>query len=237
MISICIDNHYRKGFAISMTSHLKKTGQRIFRRIKAITSCILFISFFVALALLTSCKYDIGETGPAGGYIFYDCDADNTKADLDGSDNLKSDACGWRYLEAAPADETDSYIWGGNWQTNDIDTSAAIGKGKVNTDKILATYKEHEPGMGSADYAARICTGKSYTYKGKTYADWFLPSKYELVTLYSTFKKHGINGLAAASYWTSSAANGTAIAADFSNRLLIPTQKDRKCHIRAIRAF
>ena len=51
--------------------------------------------------------YYVGMTGPAGGLIFYDCDADNTETDPDGKDNLISSTCGWRYLEAAP---TNMYI-------------------------------------------------------------------------------------------------------------------------------
>ena len=53
--------------------------------------------------VFVSCKkvYKIGDIGPAGGYIFYDCDADNNSGNADG---LKSSKCGWRYLEAAPAD-------------------------------------------------------------------------------------------------------------------------------------
>ncbi len=46
------------------------------------------------------------QKGPAGGYVFYDCDADNDSSVNDGrgEDNLMSSECGWRYLEAAPAD-------------------------------------------------------------------------------------------------------------------------------------
>lgn len=39
--------------------------------------------------------------GPTGGYVFYDCDADNDSGNRDG---LISTECGWRFLEAAPAD-------------------------------------------------------------------------------------------------------------------------------------
>ena len=48
--------------------------------------------------------YGVGARGPSGGYIFYDCDEDDTEADPDGADNLTSSVCGWRYLEAAPED-------------------------------------------------------------------------------------------------------------------------------------
>ena len=41
------------------------------------------------------------KKGPAGGYVFYDCDADNDTGNADG---LISSECGWRYLEAAPND-------------------------------------------------------------------------------------------------------------------------------------
>ena len=53
------------------------------------------------------CKIEfdsIAIIGPSGGYIFYDCDADNTEEDPDGPDDLMSSVCGWRYLEAAPSD-------------------------------------------------------------------------------------------------------------------------------------
>ena len=69
---------------------------------------VLFVLCALVIAFsFSSCakkEYKVGDIGPAGGYIFYDCDADNTDSDPDGEDNLKSDECGWRYLEAAPAD-------------------------------------------------------------------------------------------------------------------------------------
>ena len=65
--------------------------------------CLSIVVLFVIF--LISCKakpqYSIGDIGPAGGYIFYDCDADNNTGNADG---LISTEVGWRYLEAAPAD-------------------------------------------------------------------------------------------------------------------------------------
>ncbi len=52
-------------------------------------------------AKLVERTYAIGSTGPAGGYIFYDCDADNDSGNADG---LVSSNAGWRYLEMAPTD-------------------------------------------------------------------------------------------------------------------------------------
>ena len=46
-------------------------------------------------------QYHVGDIGPAGGFIFYDCDEDNDSGNQDG---LKSSSCGWRFLEVALAD-------------------------------------------------------------------------------------------------------------------------------------
>lgn len=106
-------------------------------------------------------EYSVGDRGPAGGLIFYDCDADNSEADPDGRDNLLSTVCGWRYLEAAP---TIMYLSGGSYYDPKIGgtvsqynqffygdtsqygtqslagTSSAFGAGKENTDLIISKY-------------------------------------------------------------------------------------------------
>ena len=98
--------------------------------------------------------YAVGNTGPAGGIIFYV----NTNAANDG----------WTYLEAASAEAAPAV-----WATKDGavvtigDTEKTIGTGKVNT-SLMA--KKTDAG------AAVICTDKSFG----GYDDWFLPSVAEL---------------------------------------------------------
>ena len=56
---------------------------------------------------ITYDDYTVGTTGPAGGVIIYDCDADNgniLSAPTAGDDGLTSYKAGWRYIEAAPYD-------------------------------------------------------------------------------------------------------------------------------------
>lgn len=97
--------------------------------------------------------------GPAGGYVFYDCDADNDRGNSDG---LISTECGWRFLEAAPADlrlikgvptvdssadgydkATKKFIFGYYWESftssdsSKVGTSTGIGTGKKNTEKLV----------------------------------------------------------------------------------------------------
>ena len=118
--------------------------------------------------------YSIGDTGPAGGIIFYD---------------KGSYSDGWRYLEAAPSDQG-TVEWGG-WGTTVGGTSTAIGSGKSNTEKIVNK-------LGSGSYAARLC----YDLELGGYDDRFLPSKDELNELYQ--QKNAVGGFAPGNYWSSS---------------------------------
>jgi len=127
--------------------------------------------------------YNIGDIGPAGGYIFYV------------NPNYKTD--GWSYLEAAPQDQGFFQWYPG---TNVIAgatgaTETAIGSGKSNTEKIISV-------QGQGDYSAWIC--KNLNING--YADWFLPSKDELSLMYENLYLKGISGNSFGRewYWSSS---------------------------------
>jgi hypothetical protein len=113
----------------------------------------------------TGGTYNVGDTGPGGGIVFY-VHQNGTFAST-GSD------CGssCKYLEAAPADLEDRFEW-----CSDTDSwldikATGIGTGMANTTSADAVCTS-----GAIQVAAE------YVNNGKT--DWHLPSKDELNELY-----------------------------------------------------
>ena len=156
--------------------------------------------------------YRIGDTGPAEGIVFYD-------------KGRYSD--GWRYLEAAPSDESTGIQWY-NGSYIDIKTGTAIGTGRANTEAIIAA-------QGSGSYAATLC--KSLSIGG--FSDWFLPSKDELDLMYRNLKKASLCGFSEGWFWSSSQYNGfgTALFQIFSNGYQDYSGKARRYGVLAVRAF
>jgi hypothetical protein len=123
--------------------------------------------------------YKIGDKGPASGLIFYD---KGTYSD------------GWRYLEAAPGDLTntwglsDAYIIG--------DTKTGIGEGKRNT-AIIAELVKLVPQFSTIPEQL-----ESLEING--YGGWFMPSLDELVLIYKNLAAKGLGGFDKAWYFSSS---------------------------------
>jgi hypothetical protein len=160
--------------------------------------------------------YRIGDTGPAGGKIFY----------LDTDDNY----AGWRYLEAASADVW--YAWGA--ANTDVEgTSWSIGTGKQNTALIIAKNAI----LGETDKVAQLCA--ACTQGG--YNDWFLPSVEELILIYAQRSIIGglIGGLNDEVYWTSTQYDSIrAYAHNFANNVYgAVANKTSQYHGRPIRSF
>jgi hypothetical protein len=126
--------------------------------------------------------YTVGDTGPAGGLIFYD------KGSYSGSPS-------WRYLEAAPSDQSTGAPWGCYETLISGADGTAVGTGKQNTIDI-------EAGCATIGTAADICANLSLG----GYSDWFLPSKDELNLMYENLKVAGVGGFAGYGYWSSSEA-------------------------------
>ena len=174
---------------------------------------IVFFALFVCTGLFAQEQYRIGDTGPAGGIVFYD-------------KGFISD--GWRYLEAAPTGTEFDADWGG-YETNVAGTGTSVGSGRRNTRLIVAAF-------GATESAARLCANLNVN----GYKDWFLPSIDELDLMYKNLKQKGLGGLKDGFYWSSSQDAGNyylALTRLFSDGKQYIGYKDYDNKVRAIRAF
>jgi len=162
----------------------------------------------------------MGDTGPAGGFIFYI------------NANYKVD--GWRYLEAAPIDQSQGARWGCFRKSIPGARGTAIGTGKQNTADMLAACSE-------PDGAAQLCANLNWNgVRG-----WFLPSRDELAAMYrnltaaksSAFRTDGMADNF--TYWASTQDTADMAAhIDFADSgRQHGDDKDFPRRVRAIRAF
>jgi len=168
--------------------------------------------------------YTIGETGPAGGKIFYV------------NPNHVNDK--WTYLEMAPEDEKTIYAFGGyNILIGEKAQGTAIGTGKSNTEAIVKRYGAYDPnyGSGSKTYGAKICDAKSISHNGVVYDDWFLPSIDEVEEMF----KNRDETLWQGHYLSSSEATSTNAWIKYfsSDYRAVKAQKSVFYGVRAIRSF
>jgi len=86
----------------------------------------------VKIESITPTVYEVGDTGPAGGLIFY--------------------TDGQTVYESAPVSEEVTKEWGSNGA---VSTGTAIGTGQANTTAIVTT-------LGAGDYGAKYCDDLTY---------------------------------------------------------------------------
>jgi hypothetical protein len=170
-----------------------------------------------AAATSASGNYAVGDTGPAGGIVFYD---------------KGNDEGGWRYLEAAPASTGwERKEWGPQGVEISGADGTAIGSGQQNTADIVASL-----GPGST-YAAQLCDG--LTTGG--FDDWFLPSLEELGLINTNLYGHGLGGLVSGQptdgYWSSSESGPDGAGFWCFDLGYQYPSKDSEVRVRAIRAF
>ena len=159
-------------------------------------------------------SYNIGDTGPAGGIVFFD-------------KGFVGD--GWRYLEAAPARGELTAEWGA-LRRGISGTGTAVGSGKRNTQIIVEQLNQ----LRESQRAAQICA--SMEING--YNDWFLPSKDELDMLYKNLMQKELGGLDIGWYWSSSqTSNRDAWGQDFRGGRQASHFKSDTYRFRAIRSF
>ena len=147
---------------------------------------------------LSTREYVPGDVGPAGGAIFYV--------------NPDFARDGWRYLEAAPFDQSAGAKWGCFRRMIAGARGTAVGTGRQNTADMIAACPE--PGS-----AAALCAG--FTLNGV--GGWFLPSRDELALMYRNLKT-GAAAFADAgvadnfTYWASSQQTADmAVHIDFAD--------------------
>lgn len=175
-------------------------------------------------------NYSIGDTGPAGGIVFYD---------------KGSYSEGWRYAEAAPVDLA-YFEWGCANSTIINAQSAAIGKGLYNTAVILnfhdaLTNFYSNPIVCSSLNNGTVVAKETLGYQVNGSNDWFLPSENELNLLYTNLHQQNLGNFSNAVYWSATENDATSVKTiDFSNgqsviSLKVPAPNTIK--VRCIRYF
>ncbi len=115
--------------------------------------------------------------------------------------------------------------------------------GEANTSIIIAA--QVAIGDDGNTYAARICNELQITEGGKTYGDWYLPSKEELNLMYqnkatidATATTNSGSGFASAYYWSSTEySNHFAWLQNFDGGFQDTNYKGGTYRVRAVRAF
>jgi len=168
--------------------------------------------------------YEIGDLGEAGGLVFYD-------------KGYYSD--GWRYLEAAPQDDTHLYMKWSNVTDTLVGTQTAIGTGQANTTAIIGQ-------IGHFNSAAKVCNDYNMTNTSTfvSYNDWFLPSQDELNLMKQNLylASPSLGGFTIGRfYWSSSESMGSG-STDALGMLVADTynwypKSYGSGYVRAIRSF
>ncbi len=163
-----------------------------------------------SLSLDTIPTYAIGDTGPAGGIVFYITNG------------------GRSGLEAAPVDQSSSTLWG--CEGSKIGAlGTGVGTGAQNTADILAGCRT----LGIAARKAANCIIGGYD-------DWFLPSREELNLLYQQKDVvGGFTGTSYWSSTETNPSDATVIHFDVGNIVHKKKEEGAKSssHVRAIRSF
>ena len=133
------------------------------------------------------------------------------------------------------------------WSVGTPSKIAAMGlgpfSGEMNTILIIAKV-----GYASfVSYGAFICSKLNITEGGKTYGDWYLPSRSELILMYdnkaiidSTATANGGSAFISDNYWSSNQEQNlddNAYQLHFGTGILTDVDKSNYTYIRAVRAF
>ncbi len=175
-------------------------------------------------------SYDVGDTGPSGGIVFYD-------------KGFYSE--GWRYAEAAPIDLS-YFEWGCATTSVSNAQNTVIGTGLYNSGVILNFHDSllnfyTNPAVCDVLNNGTVAAKESLGYEFNGFKDWFLPSVDELSLLYSNLHQQNLGNFANSLYWSSTENDATTVKTiDFSNGQSVPSLKVpavNTVNIRCIRYF
>lgn len=217
-IFLYVDNKLHLNINLEGSSQVTQDWN-IDREIELINEDIIIKNELKDIILRKSCQsiieYQIGDTGPAGGIVFYD---------------KGSYSEGWRYMEAAPLD-TNSTEWGCFGTLIENANSTEIGKGLLNS--ILTTnYHDNlfnyylNPSICNSANNGTVASREALIFEINNIKDWFLPSEEELTLMYQNLKNENLGSLTDSYYWSSTQVDeNNAKAIDFSNGAVITQSK------------
>jgi len=153
------------------------------------------------------------------------------------------DETGQHGLVCAKEDQSTEIRWYAGSTGNTQAKGDGPYAGEANTSIIIAA--QVALGDDGSTYAARICNDLQITEGGKTYGDWYLPSKEELNLMYqnkgtidATATSNGGSGFASVPYWSSTETSPSyAWKQNFNSGNNLDSYKARTERVRAVRAF
>lgn len=193
----------------SVTISALSTGTTYYARAYATT--VAGTSYGQPISFRSS--YSVSGAGPSGGLVFYD---------------KTTYSNGWRYLEAAPSDQSTQSPWGcrGTLISNLL---AGLGEGLGNTNRIVSLCP-------APTIAARICNDAVIN----GYDDWYLPNRDEAFNMYTVLKLNGRGNFLNQPYQTSTETNSLQnVTVSFSNGSNVTYFKNDSAtlRVRAVRRF
>ncbi len=191
---------------------------------------LILVSLMFAGCFLTAQTYNIGDTGPGGGIVFYVSEIAFPVPQPNGETKM----C--RYMEVSPVDIGKSQC--GDCSKEEPYTLRGLGTGLMNTYNIVSFNADN---MTTANCAAYACL--MYSTQTTRKGEWWLPSKVELNLLYKNLRDKVIatssgNEKYGYCYWSSSQSNDyLAWDQRFSTGNQSGSVRNDTDSVRAVRAF
>ena len=200
-----------------------KTSTKIITRKSSPTTTTLAPT--TTTTTLAPVLYNVGDTGPGGGIVFYDAGSVQSWGRF-----LEAACAGWQNnCDGSRADPRAEW---GCYETLFFGAGGTlIGTGEQNTADIMNTVTGCTTPRSAADLAD--------DYSHNTLDDWFLPSLDELNQMYTNLHSAStpLGGFSTEDYWSSSEYAGGAWYQYFGHGYQGGFYKDYQACVRPVRAF